>query len=499
MVVGPRYIPGSSVDSQGNTNQVKDAAKITPPTLPEGRSGQDIGLTVEIEAGVLVKDLRSLSHQIRTTQDGRILRVQLDQKDTIPNKDLILRYQVADKQIQSTILTESDERGGHFATYLIPAIQYQTNEIVPKDVVFLMDTSGSQSGAPIQQSKELMRRFIKGLNPNDTFTIIDFSSTTTRLSTQPLANTPENRDQAIAYINKLEANGGSELLNGINAVLNFPTAQAGRLRSIVLITDGLIGNDNRVIAEVKSKLKPGNRLYSFGVGSSVNRFLINRVAELGRGTSQVVGQNEPSQKVVEKFFQEINNPVLTNIEVKWEGSGTAPEIYPLKSPDLFANQPLVLFGRKQDRSQGKLQITGTAVGGKRYETTVPVNFGGGGNQAIAQLWGRARIKDLTNQMFSSETASGIQAVTDTALAYRLLSKYTAFVAVTEEVRVDPNGKKLKVQVPVATPAGMSPKEQQLDNNAVAIPEPSEIIGNILAILLLGVAFYWKRLKGLKKV
>lgn len=147
--------------------------------------------------------------------------------------------------------------------------------------------------------------------------------------------------------------------------------------------------------------------------------------------------------------------MLTNIQVKWEGNGKAPEIYPLLPPDLFANQPLVLFGRKQDRTNGTLRITGTAAGNNPYDTALKVNFDPSGNPAIAQLWGRARIKDLMNQMFGSETKSGVQAVTDTALAYRLLSPYTAFVAVSEEVRVDPNGKKQRVQVPVELPEGVS--------------------------------------------
>jgi Ca-activated chloride channel family protein len=549
MVVGPRYISGTSTEKSGNTNQVGDTSQINPPTLPAGsRSGQNIGVTVEIEAGVPVKEVRSPSHQIRTTQDGRIMRIELSKENAIPNKDLILRYQVSSAQTQSTVLSEADERGGHFATYLIPAVEYQSNEIVPKDVVFLMDTSGSQSGSPIEQSKELMRRFINGLNPGDTFNVIDFSDSATQLSPTPLPNTSENRKKALDYINRLDANGGTELLNGIQTVLNFPAAPAGRLRSIVLITDGLIGEDQQAIAEIKKRLKPGNRLYSFGVGPSVNRFLIDRLAEEGRGTSEVVPPNEPAQKVVEKFSQQINNPVLTNIEVNWEGTGKAPQIYPIKPPDLFANQPLVLFGRKGDRAKGTLRITGIVAGGKRYEKKLPIEFDGGGNSAIAQLWGRARIKDLMNEIYGGGNPNHVKAVTDTALAYRLLSQYTSFVAVTEEVRVDPK-KTQQVQVPVETPEGMnaeptssqngnvrplsqalSPRKALVASKPVAskvpfsqpatsaansvplsspaqpstqssapdpVPEPSQILGNILAVLMLGMYFAWKRLKGLK--
>jgi len=457
MVVGPRYIPGTPIGSSGNTNQVPDASRITPPVLKPGtRSGHDINVTVEINAGVPIQEVRSPSHQIRSERQGETVQVQLGGEDTIPNKDLILRYQVAGDRTQATILSQADERGGHFALYLIPALDYRPNEIVPKDVVFLMDTSGSQRGEPFLKSQELMRRFINGLNPDDTFTIIDFANTTTQLSPQPLANTAPNRTQALNYINGLQANGGTELMNGIRAVLNFPPAAPNRLRSVVLLTDGYIGNESEVIAEVQRQLKPGNRLYSFGVGSSVNRFLLNRLAEVGRGTAQIIRQDEPTQEVAETFFRQINNPVLTDIQVSWQGEGTSAQIYPLAAPDLFANQPLVLFGRKPDRRNGTIKITGMAAGGQRYERTLSVNFDQStDNPAIAQLWGRARIKDLMNQMFGGETKSGVEAVTQTALDYRLLSQYTAFVAVSEEVRVEPDGTRRRVQVPVELPEGVS--------------------------------------------
>jgi Ca-activated chloride channel homolog len=469
MVVGPRYIPGTPIDPNASggtasepmtlnqdTDRVPDAARLNSPVLPPGtRSGHDIGVTVEIDAGVTIRDVRSPSHQLRIEHEGQIVRVKLGGEDTIPNKDLILRYQVAGDNTQATALTQSDERGGHFAIYLIPALAYRTDEIVPKDVVFLMDTSGSQHGDPLYKCQELMRRFINGLNPNDTFTIIDFANTTQQLSSQPLPNTPQNRNKAIDYINRLQANGGTELLNGIRAVLNFPAATEGRLRSIVLLTDGYIGNENEVLAEVQRQLKPGNRLYSFGVGSSVNRFLLNRIAEVGRGTSRIIRHDEPTEEVAEKFFRQINNPVLTNIQISWEGTGEDAVIYPSVAPDLFAEQPLVLFGRKQDGTAVKLHVSGVAAGGQRYENTFNLNFEETGNPAIAQLWGRARIKDLMNQMVGYETKAGVEAVTDTALTYQLLSQYTAFVAVSEEVRVDPEGNKVSVQVPVEMPQGVS--------------------------------------------
>ncbi|GAB4276336.1 MAG: hypothetical protein Fur0025_01350 [Oscillatoriaceae cyanobacterium] len=483
MVVGPRYIPGGAENAATN-------AAVNPPTaIPNMRSGSDINVTVEIDAGVPIWDIKSPTHQIQTQQiqtgstTHPLTQVRLSSADTIPNKDLVLRYRVAGAKTESTVLTHADNRGGHFGVYLIPALEYQTNEIVPKDVVFLMDTSGSQSGPPIQQSKALMERFINGLNPQDTFTIIDFANSARALSRQPLPNTAENRQKALNYISNLDANGGTELLNGINTVMNFPPAPEGRLRSIVLLTDGLIGNDEEIIGMIQRNLKPGNRLYSFGVGSSVNRFLIDRIAEVGRGISYTVLDSEPIDEVTAKFFSQINNPVLTNIEISWEGMGEAPEIYPLKAPDLFAEQPLVLFGRKQDRLSGNLKITGVSAGGKPYQKTYFLKFDENqGNSAIAQLWGRAKIKEMMTQMMGvGETQAGINAVTDIALSYRLMSKYTSFVAVSEEVRVNPNAPSITEKVPSQTPQGMN-------SNVQAAPEPSFM----LATISFGAFLGWKK-------
>ena len=459
MVVGPRYIPGTEIDASGDTDQVPDASRITPPVMPpEMRSRHDIGVTIEIDAGLKIANLCSTSHQLRVEEEGQITRVKLGGEDTIPNKDLIVRYQVSGDNTQSTVLHESDDRGGHFAIYLIPALEYKIDEIVPKSVIFLMDTSGSQMGDPLLKCQELMRRFINGLNPNDAFTIIDFANTTTYLSSNLLPNTPQNRTLAINYVNRLQANGGTELMNGINAVMKFPPAPDGRLQSIVLLTDGYIGNDNEILAAVQQKLKPGNRLYSFGVGSSVNRYLLNRIAEIGRGTCQFVRQDESTEEVAEKFFRQINNPVLTNIEITWEGEGESPLIYPEIPPDLFAEQPLVLFGRKRDRLPGNLHICGILAGGKKYQKTFHLMFEENeekGNPAVAQLWARSRIKNIMNQMLAVETKSGVDSVTETALTYQLLSPYTAFVAVSDDVRVNPDSDMISMEVPVEMPEGVN--------------------------------------------
>ena len=471
LTVASRY--GSSTTSS-NFNPLGSPAWAAD--TQKTRSGRDVNLNIEIDAGVTISDVKSPSHAIAVRDTNGTTKVALRNKDTIPNRDLILRYKLAGADTQATVLSQSNKQGGHFATYLIPAVKYNKQQIVPKDVVFLVDTSGSQGGAPIEQSKELMRQFISGLNEDDTFNIINFSDRSSKLSDKPLNNTRENRAKALAYVTQVDANGGTNFMNGIDTVLNFPAAENGRLRSIVLLSDGLIGADEEIIARVRDNLRSGNRLYSFGVGSSTNRFLLDRLAEIGRGTVTILPPDENAVTVAEQFFTEINKPIVTNIEAEWLGEGEAPEIYPRQAPDLFASQPLVLYGRKGDGSSGKLKITGTVAGGKPYEEILDVNFQQvGGNSAIAQLWGRSRIRDLSNQMYGKENPQGIEAITQTALDYNLLSKYTSFVAVSKII----------------------PKKS--DKNSASVPEPSEIIGNLLALIFLILLCTKKRWHGLGKI
>ena len=495
LVVAPRYEGGNV----GNNLLISPAVA---NEIPKTRSGKDIDFNIEIDAGMAITEVQSLSHSVAVASSNSTTSVSLAKQEIIPNQDLILRYQVAGADTQATVLTQNSQQGGHFATYLIPAVEYDADRIVPKDVIFLMDTSGSQRGAAIQQSKELMRQFINGLNPEDTFNIIDFSSTTQRLSDVPLANTRQNRSKALGYVNRITANGGTELMNGINTVIDFPEAEDGRLRSIVLLSDGLIGADEEVIGRIRDGLKPGNRLYSFGVGHSSNRFVLNRLAELGRGTATILPIDEDATEVAEKFYREINKPVVTNIEMEWLGEGEAPEIYPRQAPDLFASQPLVLYGRKSDRNSGQLKITGTVAGGERYEQVLDVNFQQvGGNSAIAQLWGRSRIKDLMNQMYGKENQTGIDAVTNTALDYNLLSKYTAFVAVDEnpeQISQSLNSPEGELQLAERQQNITNPSSNYNPGNSQSVPEPSEIIGNLFALIALTLFLTRKRWSHLVK-
>ena len=244
--------------------EVAQAEPATDSNVPTG------GLFVAGEDGE--ERIFPLKHtDVRSQITGNVARVEVTQKFTNP----------FDEPIEAVV-------------------DYKKREIDPKDVIFLIDTSSSMRGQPIEQAKALMRRFIEGLNPDDTFTVINFSNDIRALSPTPLANTEENRRKALQYVDALGGGGGTQMLSGIQAVLNFPEPEMGRVRNAVLLTDGYIGNEAAIIAEVQGKLKPGNRFYSFGVGSWVNRFLLDRL--------------------VDRFFRHINNPLRARVNETWQGN-----------------------------------------------------------------------------------------------------------------------------------------------------------------------------------
>jgi len=459
MVVGPRYIPGDSVGKSGpgwapDTDRVPDASKITPPVLkPEQRSGHDIDLVVNLDAGVPIQTLVSPSHQIRIKKDGKSkAEIKIESNDTIPNKDFILRYHVLGVKPEIAILTHSGDLGKYFMMMIQPKAEFKMNEITPKEMIFVVDCSGSMKGDPIAKAREAMRRCIEGMNPDDTFQIIRFSMSAVGFSPKPVPNSPENVKRGLKFINEMHGQGGTEMLTGIKAALDTP-ADPQRMRIVFFMTDGYIGNETEILAAIEKRLG-STRLFSFGVGSSVNRYLLNRMAEIGRGTVQYVRPDEDTEKAVTKFYNRISKPYLTNIQINWKNLSVL-DVYPQRIPDLFAAQPIIIHGRYQNSGKATILLKGE-VAGKTYEMPISAHFPEKQleHAALATLWARTRIKDLMAQMYRGEKQEIIEQVTDLAIQYKLMSKYTSFVAVEEQVRNE-GGKLKKVLVPVEIPDGVS--------------------------------------------
>lgn len=467
MVVGPRFVPpGGFVrrifDMYTVSTSVEDADRITPPIVPEGtRTGYDIELSVTINPGVEIQDFESLNHEVDVDLNWRAgnVTISLKDDDVIPNKDFVLRYTTASDRIQTGVISHNGELGGHFMLILQPDADIAIDEITPKEMFFVVDCSGSMGGQPMEVAKETVRQFVRGMNPDDTFQIMRFSETASSMSRSPLTNTESNVEQGVRFINNMSGTGGTMMIEGVRAAIGYPE-DPDRMRFVIFLTDGFIGNEAEILGELQSTLGENTRLFSVGVGSSPNRYLIEGLAEEGRGHAYYVGLNEDPTEAVSSFYEKINDPYLVGISIDW-GDLDVHDVYPSRIPDLYAGEPLVIVGQYDGSGSETVHLSGV-VAGRRWNRDVRVVLPSHeeDNDVIATLWARKKIHDLNRQMYDSygyinQNQDIIEEITDTALDYQIMSEYTSFVAVCEEVRTDPDGSPITVQVPVNMPEGVS--------------------------------------------
>ena len=459
MVVGPRFIPGepTAAGQRGlspDTTQVPDASRITPPGLrPERRTGHDISLEVRLDAGATVRDLASPTHQVRIESNGRggdIIR--LKEEDSIPNRDFVLRYRVDGDAPNLIVLPHRTEGDGYFLMLVQPEAKPAGAHIAPKEMIFVVDCSGSMSGEPIEKVKEAMRYALQGLEPRDTFQVVRFSTHAETFEHAPVPATAGNIERALRYVDRLSGQGGTILLEGVKTALQY-REDPERLRIVSFMTDGYIGNEEAILEYMAQHLG-GARLFSFGVGSAVNRYLLDKMADFGRGAVEYVLPADDSGKAIRRFYDRIRSPYLTDIQIDWGGLGVT-EMHPREIPDLFLGQPVTVSGRYG--KPGRAEVTLRArLGGKPYEKrfTVRLPERRAEGEAIARLWARAHIEDLTDRHIVSREPALVEEITKVALAHRLVSKYTSFVAVEERIDTGPD-KPALVEVPVCTPQGVS--------------------------------------------
>ncbi|HXG94683.1 MAG TPA: VIT and VWA domain-containing protein [Blastocatellia bacterium] len=463
MVVGPRYIPGQPIGKQGggrspDTTQVPDASRITPPVAPKGaRAGHDISIEVALDAGVPIDSLRSTLHEIdveRPTDHSAFVR--LKNKAEIPNKDFILKYDVAGRRIEDAVLTHRGERGGFFTMILQPPERVAVEDVTPKELVFVLDTSGSMSGFPIEKAKECMKMALDGLYPQDTFNLITFAGDTRVLFPEPVPATKENLAKAQAFLASSTGSGGTEMMKAIRAALD-PSDNQDHIRIVCFMTDGYVGNDMEIIGEVQKH--PNARVFSFGIGSSINRFLLDKMAEEGRGEVEYVTLNDDGSAAARRFHERVRNPLLTDISVDWSGLPVA-DVYPKRIPDLFSAKPVVLTGRYTAAARGTIKLKGK-MSGRDFVRDIPVELPGNESRhdVLATLWARTKVDDLMSQDYQGIQYGGPredvrEAITQLGLDYRLMTQFTSFVAV-EEMTVTDGGAPRTIEVPVEMPEGVS--------------------------------------------
>ncbi|MGD0014261.1 MAG: VIT and VWA domain-containing protein [Bryobacteraceae bacterium] len=463
MVVGPRYIPGQPTGRQGggwapDTDRVPDASRITPPVTPPGtRAGHDISLEVQLDAGVPLDGLACPTHEVDIVRPGiHTAVVRLKDEATIPNKDFILRYDVAGRRIADAVLTHRAQRGGFFTLILQPPDRIAPADLTPKELVFVLDTSGSMMGFPIEKAKEAMRLALEGLNPQDTFNLITFSDETHILFPEPVAATPANMRRAQEFLASRYGGGGTEMMKAIRAALD-PSDSQDHVRIVCFMTDGYVGNDMEIIAEIQRH--PNARVFSFGIGSSVNRFLLEAMARHGRGEVEYVGLNEDGSAAARRFHERVRNPLLTDISIDWGGLPVT-DPFPKRIPDLFSAKPVIIHGRYSHAARGTIRLMGQ-VAGRPFSRSIQVDLPGSEprHDVLASLWARTRIDDLMAQDYNGLQNGNVSAdlrnqITQLGLEYRLMTQFTSFVAV-EEMIVTDGGQPRRIDVPVEMPEGVS--------------------------------------------
>ena len=456
MVVGPRFNPPGYTDGVGAVGRGKTGRSGQKTEVqylkPHERSGHDISLALDIDAGVKIEDIACPSHAIQNSKEGlEKAHVRLSPLDSIPNKDFVLRYKVAGKRIKSALVTHTDQRGGFFTLMLYPPNDLKRLKRAPMEMVFVLDCSGSMRGRPIAKAKDAIKRALRKLGPDDTFQVIRFSQSASQFGPDPVPATRENVRRAVKYVDALEGSGGTMMIEGIKAALDFPH-DANRLRLVSFMTDGYIGNEVEILGAIHERLGE-SRIFSFGVGSSVNRYLLDRMAKLGKGAVAYVGLNDSSSEIIDRFYDCISHPALTNVEIDWGGLEVT-DVYPARLPDLFVGRPLVLTGRLAGRENTTVRVTGS-LGELTREIEVPVRFDGSEatHAGIACVWARKRIEDLANRATYERNPDLPDEIKQVALEYSLMSTYTAFVAVDSATRTA-GDHGVSVAVPVPVPDGV---------------------------------------------
>jgi Ca-activated chloride channel family protein len=463
-VVGPRFNPPGQKDGIGAVSKGSHIDSGQPTDIrylkPDESSAHTIAIKLDIDAGVSIEKIYSRSHVIdvdKKTPSHAI--VTISPNDRVPNKDFVLRYKTSGNEMKTAMMVHRADSGGYFSLFLQPPENLENLPRIPREMVFVVDCSGSMNGKPLSKAKEAVARALRNLNDKDTFQIIRFSTKASSLGSKPVPATSENVKKGIQHLYSLNSGGGTMMIEGIKAALDFPHDDA-RLRIVSFITDGYIGNESEILAAVHKKLG-ASRIFSFGVGSSVNRYLLERMAVMGRGAVAYVGLDESAGEAVDRFYEVATRPAMANIQIDW-GDLMVDDVYPKRIPDLFVGRPIMITGRMENAEPGRIRIKGQ-VGEDRshFDIFVDPHNGDAKHQAIQSVWARWKLAELSNRETYEPGKKIKQEIIATSINFNLISRYTAFLAVDTIERTN-GAYGYTVDVPVPVPDGVK-YETTVDN------------------------------------
>jgi Ca-activated chloride channel family protein len=460
-VVGPRYTGEGGGGNNSFTN--------VPYTKQGIEPAYDFDIDLNLSMGMPIQHVASLNHKVSTTYPStEIAKIELSPDEYHGgNRDFVLEYKLAGDAIESGLMLYEHGDENFFLLMVQPPKRIINEEIPPREYIFIVDVSGSMHGYPINVTKTLLRNLIVNLRPTDSFNVLVFESGAYWLADESVSATEQNIGKAASFLDQQQGGGGTNLLAAVKKAMSFPRKTEGLSRSFVVVTDGYVDVDKEVFDIIRTRSDEAN-VFAFGIGESVNRYLIEGMAHAGMSESFIVLGEEDANKQAEKFRRYINNPVLTQIKKSFSGLD-AYDIEPLSIPDVLAERPVIIYGKYRGKAQGTMTVEGYA-GKKKYKKSFNVSQvkADKKHEAIRYLWARKKIELLDDYGKLDPSTSVQQEVTGLGLRYNLLTAYTSFVAI-EEKKVNSEKDLTTVKQPMPLPRSVENSaigfELELDDDA----------------------------------
>jgi Ca-activated chloride channel family protein len=484
-VVGPRYSNQSESDSPETDKWIKN------PYLKQGskpRSKFNIGLN--ISTGIAIQDVVCPSHETEVFwEDKSFARILLSKSENFGgNRDFILHYRLSGKKIESGLLLYPGQDENFFMLMVQPPERVTLSDIPSREYIFVVDVSGSMNGFPLNTAKKLLKNLIGNLRKSDKFNVILFAGGSKLMASSSVSATAQNIHNAIRMIDRQKGGGGTELHRALKNALSLPRDEATS-RTVLVITDGYIAAEQDVFHLIQNNLNRTN-VFSFGIGSSVNRYLIEGIAKAGQGEPFIVTQPRHARNTAERFRDYVQSPVLTNISVQYDGFETY-DIEPVAIPDLFAQRPVIVIGKWRGEPEGIIKLTGTSGTGEYVQTfkvsdAKPLET----NNTLRYLWARSRIARLSDFNFKNKNSENKAEITTLGLTYNLLTAYTSFIAVHEVVR-NPEAQNKDVHQPLPLPLNVS--NLAVGCSVSTVPEPELYVLLLMALLIVAMTIGYRKL------
>jgi Ca-activated chloride channel family protein len=449
-VVGPRYSNKTEKTASQSEKWIKN------PYLHEGQAPPyTFDINVTLAAGMPIQGITCSSHKTSIEYEGKNtahVSLPANLKDG-GNRDFILKYRLAGNEIESGLLLYENEKEKYFLMMLQPPARIEPKDIPPREYIFILDVSGSMHGFPLDISKKLFRDLISYLSPDDKFNMILFAGGSMLFSGQSVKATKENVTKAVYMIENEQGGGGTELLPALKNALTIPASE-GYARSILILTDGYVDVEKEAFELIRYNLGRAN-FFAFGIGSAVNRFLIEGIAKVGMAESFIVTKENEAEEIGNKFRKYVLSPVLSGIRIEYDDFEPF-DIEPAAVPDILADRPVIVFGKYKSKAHGKIILKGISGGKSIYSTHLEVSDYKPDvrHAALRYLWARQRIGILGDYSRITGDAVLEKQITELGLAYNLLTDFTSFVAVDEQIR-NTDGKIIRVEQPLPLPQGVS--------------------------------------------